>query len=102
MLFRSTLISDALREYIEGRYNVAAMELTSDEIFKIMNSQVIDTISKEKLKQVLTLADYVKFAKVIPIEVENEMSLSSAFDFVNGSKREDSINPLEDNNSVTQ
>lgn len=97
-----TLISDTLRAYIEERYGVAAMELTSDEIFKIMNSQVIDNLSKEKLKQVLTLADYVKFAKVIPIEVENEMSLSSAFDFVNGTKREDSFNPLEDNNSVTQ
>ncbi len=83
-----TLISDTLREYIEGRYGVFAMELTSDEIFKIMNSQVIDSISKEKLKQVLTLADYVKFAKVIPIDAENEMSLSSAFDFINGTKRD--------------
>ncbi|MHB8259896.1 MAG: hypothetical protein ACYDCN_10525 [Bacteroidia bacterium] len=97
-----TLISDTLRAYIEERYGVAALELTSDEIFKIMNSQVIDTISKEKLKQVLTLADYVKFAKVIPIEVENEMVLNSAFDFVNGTKREDPINQAEENNSVTQ
>ncbi len=86
-----TLISDTLRMYIEGRYGVSAMELTSDEIFKVMNSQVIDGISKDKLKQVLTLADYVKFAKVIPIDVENEMSLTSAFDFVNGTKREEMI-----------
>ncbi len=97
-----TLISDALRAYIENRYGVAAMELTSDEIFKIMNSQVIDGISKEKLRQVLTLADYVKFAKVIPIDVENEMSLGNAFDFINGTKREDPINLKKDNNSVTQ
>jgi len=87
-----TMISDTLRAYIEGRYGVSAMELTSDEIFKIMNSQVIDSVSKDKLKQVLTLADYVKFAKVIPIDVENEMSLQSAFDFVNGTKREEEIN----------
>jgi len=87
-----TIISDTLRAYIEGRYGVAAMELTSDEIVKIMNSQVIDSISKEKLKQVLTLADYVKFAKVVPIDVENEMSLQSAFDFVNGTKREEQEN----------
>lgn len=86
-----TLISDALRMYIEGRYGVSAMELTSDEIFKVMNSQVIDGISKEKLRQVLTLADYVKFAKVIPIDVENEMSLTNAFDFVNGTKREEIV-----------
>ena len=92
-----TLISDTLRAYIEERYGVAAMELTSDEIFKIMNSQVIDGISKEKLKQVLTLADYVKFAKVVPIDVENEMSLNNAFDFINGTKREDPMNLVENN-----
>lgn len=84
-----TLITDTIRSYIEGRYGVAAMELTSEEIFKVMNSQVIDGISKEKLRQILTLADYVKFAKVVPIDVENELSLSNAFDFVNGTKREE-------------
>ena len=65
-----------------------AMELTSDEIFKVMNSQVIDSISKEKLKQILTLADYVKFAKVTPVDIENELSLQNAFDFINGTKRD--------------
>lgn len=86
-----TLISDTLRAYIEGRYGVSAMELTSEEIFKIMSSQVIDGISKEKLRQVLTLADYVKFAKVVPIDVENELSLANAFDFVNGTKRDEEM-----------
>jgi len=86
-----TGISDALRMYIEGRYGVSAMELTSDEILKVMHSQVIDGVSKEKLRQVLTLADYVKFAKVTPIDVENELSLSNAFDFVNGTKREEEM-----------
>ena len=96
-----TMISDALRAYIEGRYGVAAMELTSDEIFKVMSSQVIDGVSKDKLKQVLTLADYVKFAKVIPIDVENEMSLNSAFDFVNGTKRDEEENNNQEETVVT-
>ena len=39
----------------------------------------------------LTLADYVKFAKVTPIDVENELSLLNAFDFVNGTKREEEM-----------
>jgi len=95
-----TLISDTLRMYIEGRYGVSAMELTSDEIFKIMNSQVIDGISREKLRQILTLADYVKFAKVIPIDVENEMSLNNAFDFVNGTKREEVMKLDETTNTL--
>src|SRR6185312_12382640 len=95
-----TMISDTLRAYIEGRYGVAAMELTSDEIFKVMSSQVIDSLSKDKLKQVLTLADYVKFAKVIPIDVENEMSLQSAFDFVNGTKRDEEENNNQEEQPV--
>lgn len=86
-----TLISDTIRTYIEGRYNVSAMELTSEEIFKVMNSQVIDSVSKEKLRRILTLADFVKFAKVVPIDVENELSLANAFDFVNGTKREEEM-----------
>jgi len=90
-----TLISDVLRMYIEGRYGIAAMELTSDEIFKVMKFQVIDPVSREKLHQILVLADYVKFAKVIPIDVENESSINAAFDFVNGTKREDTV--AEDN-----
>ncbi len=91
-----TYISDTLRLYIEGRYGVAAMELTSEEIFTIMKSQVIDPLSKEKLRQILILADYVKFAKVIPIDIENELSISNAFDFVNGTKRDEEEDSLQE------
>lgn len=83
-----TLITDTLRIYLEGRYGIHAMELTTDEIMKIMQSQVIDNDSKEKLHKVLVLSDYVKFAKMTPIEAENELAIAQAFDFVNGTKRE--------------
>ncbi len=84
-----TAITDVLRIYIEGRYRVHAMELTTDEILQVMRGQVIDLESKRKLQQILELADYVKFAKVTPIEVENEITLTNAFDFVNGTSREE-------------
>jgi hypothetical protein len=93
-----TAITDVLRIYIEGRFKVAAMELTTDEILHVMRTQVIDMESKRKLQQVLELADYVKFAKVIPIEPENEITLNHAFDFVNGTSREEKA---EDENSDT-
>ena len=38
--------------------------------------------SKNKLQQILQLSDLVKFAKMTPIEVENEFTLQNAFDFV--------------------
>lgn len=87
-------IADAIRLYIEERFNVNALELTSDEIIKVFKTQVVDSESKLKLSQILTLSDFVKFAKQIPIEAEHTLTLNNAFDFVNGTKREEQINSI--------
>ena len=84
-------ISDAVRLYIEERFNVNALESTTDEIMKAFRTQVVDKQSKEKLEQTLTLSDLVKFAKLAPIEDEHNFTLQNAFDFVNGTKREEEI-----------
>lgn len=84
-------ISDAVRLYIENRFEVNALELTTDEIIKAFKSMVVDKESKEKLQQLLVLSDFVKFAKQIPIEQEHALTLQHAFDFVNGTKREEEI-----------
>ena len=49
----------------------------------------------------LVLSDFVKFAKVIPIEQEHALALQSAFDFVNGTKREDEMQIEETNELPT-
>ena len=82
-------IADTVRLYIEERFNINALELTSDEIIKIFKSQVVDSESKSKLNQILTLSDFVKFAKQIPIEAEHTLTLNNAFDFVRGTLREE-------------
>jgi hypothetical protein len=92
-------ISDILRQYIEDRFNVNALEQTTDEILVSFRSVVIDIESRSKLKQVLTLADLVKFAKEVPLPHENEMSLGNAFDFVSNTRREE---PKPDANNITQ
>lgn len=84
-------IADTIRLYIEERFKINALELTSDEIIKIFKSQVVDSESKNKLNQILTLSDFVKFAKQIPIEQEHTMTIENAFDFVNGTKREEEV-----------
>ncbi len=85
-------IADTVRLYIEERFKINALELTSDEVIKVFKSQVVDSESKAKLTQILTLSDFVKFAKQIPIEVEHTLTLNNAFDFVNGTKREELTN----------
>lgn len=82
-------ISEVLRQYIEERFQFNALESTTDEIMTAFRTQVVDKESKEKLQQVLMLSDLVKFAKMFPIESEHQFSLQNAFDFVNGTKREE-------------
>ncbi|MCW3102099.1 MAG: hypothetical protein JWO09_539 [Bacteroidetes bacterium] len=88
-------LTDILREYIENRFKISAMEQTTDEIIYGFRNAAVDEESKRKLKQVLMLADLVKFAKEQPLADENEASMSNVSDFINGTKREEeySIDP---------
>lgn len=84
-------LTDIVREYIENRFRIQALEQTTEEILSGFKSVAIDAESKEKLRQLLLLGDLVKFAKEQPLPTENEMSMSNAYDFINGTKREDEI-----------
>lgn len=71
-----TELTDILRIYIEGRFNVPAMEKTTDEILdELRELQIHQKSSYESLSDVLKLADYVKFAKYEPLPDENQMSM---------------------------
>ncbi len=82
-------VTDVIREYVENRFKIQALEQTTEEILYGFRNVAIDEESKSKLKQLLLLADLVKFAKENPLPHENEISLTNAFDFVNGTKREE-------------
>ena len=76
------LISDITRTYIENRFTIGAMEMTSDEILKSLRFIINDAQIKNKLSSVLILSDMVKFAKEQPLPNENELSWENAIDFV--------------------
>lgn len=89
--FYHTRLTDIIRAYLWHRYDVNAMEMTTDEI---LNSHSIKLLNQEvfsKLKYMLELADFVKFAKVIPIVNENEQCMANAYDFINHTKLIDII-----------
>ena len=72
-------LTDVLRSYIESRFNIMAMEMTSLEILdEIKTQKVMNKGSYEKLNYILTLADLVKFAKMKPLPTENELSMENA------------------------
>ncbi|TCD01017.1 hypothetical protein [Pedobacter psychroterrae] len=79
-------LSDILREYLEKRYGVKALEQTSDEIFASTRQLEIGEQSRNQLRQILIIADLVKFAKGIPQSSDNEQSMENAVSFVMATK----------------
>ena len=75
-------LTDIVRTYIEKRYAVLAMEMITDEILATPVILALGKPMKEQLREMLVLADFVKFAKFQPIAEEHERSLRSAFSFV--------------------
>lgn len=79
-----TELTDILRVYINDRWNVNAMELTSDEILSNHFIKMIAANHTENLAYVLRLADLVKFAKAQPLANEHELSIVKAIQFIEG------------------
>lgn len=80
-LYYSTL-TDILRRYIAARFEVGAMEMTSDEIIAAMRDVELPKKAAMDMADVLRAADLVKFAKAIPESDENEVAYQAVWDFV--------------------
>ncbi len=80
-------VTDVLREYIENRFGIFAMEMTTSEIIESFDRQsIIDDTDMLKLRQILEIADAVKFAKYQALQNENDLALRNSFDFVQNTK----------------
>lgn len=76
-------LTEILRLYLEHRFQIPALERTSDEVFDSLNSKGLATqIPFEDLQHTMRLADLVKFAKGKPQPSENDRSLEKAYEFV--------------------
>ena len=71
-------LTDVLREYIEKRFGIDALEMTSEEIIEAMKNEA----DFPSLAETLRLADLVKFAKTKPSADDNERSLANGYLFV--------------------
>ena len=93
-----TRLTEIIRLYIEHRFDVMALEQTSDEILVSLKKVYLeDLLALELLKKILVTADLVKFAKSQPLPDENEICLLDAYQFVNNTKQ--NVSPLEQNDS---
>lgn len=78
-----TDLTDALREYIENRYGIQAMEQTSAEILEDLSGVNMEPKIYKELAELLNVSDLVKFAKYTALEQECESSVPAAVRFVN-------------------
>lgn len=78
-------LSDIAREYIEGQFNVNAVEMTTDDILRDVKELNFDLEIYGKLKDTMELSDLVKFAKYTTSPLENDNAMSDMTDFVNKS-----------------
>ena len=88
-----TQLTNVLRRYINERYGINSLEMTSGEILSIIRTKAEEDSVYNNLKQVLSVADLVKFAKYKPFIDENDLSLMNSYFFVNQTKEDD---PLPD------
>ncbi|MBQ5618135.1 MAG: hypothetical protein IIU93_03195, partial [Alistipes sp.] len=84
-LYYSTL-TDILRTYIVRRFDVGAMEMTSDEIIESMRGVELQQKQSMDLTMILREADLVKFAKAMPESSEAEAAMRAAWEFVDATK----------------
>ena len=78
-------LTDIAREYIEGQFQVNAVEMATDDILREVRDLNFDERLYGKLKETMELSDLVKFAKYSASPLENDNAMSYMTDFVNDS-----------------
>ena len=68
---------------MDDELGIQAMEQTSGEILQELEKcPKVDVKERSRMAEMLSTADYVKFAKYTPLQDENARYLNTAYDFV--------------------
>lgn len=81
-----TELTDTLRSYLEGRFGIYAMEMTSKQILKKLRENQDTKLSADQIEQTLELSDFVKFAGMKPLPDDNVKTFNTIYDFVESTK----------------
>lgn len=77
-------VSDALREYLGGRFEFNGLESTTDEVIARVRHQRLGPIALEEIVALLGDADLVKFAKAVPDEETCKRMIEGSVRIVRG------------------
>jgi hypothetical protein len=75
-------LTHIVREYLEGRYGIQALEQTTDEILAQLRQGEFNMSLSQRLGDVLQTADLVKFAKAQPTAEFHERAMEVAREFI--------------------
>ncbi|MBX2902026.1 MAG: hypothetical protein KF872_00625 [Chitinophagales bacterium] len=75
-------LTDIFRKYLEYRFNLQALESTTDEIELMLRTDDISTEARIEIVEVLKQADLVKFAKQLPLPEQSKNALYTTREFV--------------------
>lgn len=80
-------LTHIVREYLENRYGIQALEQTTDEILAQMRKAKLSDTLTEKMTALLQTADLVKFAKAEPPADYHERAMVMAVQFIEETKK---------------
>ena len=78
--------ADILRRYLERRFEIETLELTTAEILEAFKKKEFDRMNLEKMKDILENADLVKFAKFTPPRALEQRFSEALVSFVENTK----------------
>lgn len=89
-------LSTILREYVGGRYEVSSTEMTTDELITSLKGRC-DAPILQRIKNLLQLSDWVKFAKFVPSKSDSDAALDAVLGII-----DDIVHsaPVEDNHEI--
>jgi hypothetical protein len=79
-------LSDIIRTYVEGRYFIIALEMTTGQLISTMRQSNIESEVIQLIENFLVTCDFVKFAKYRPTQEETDVIVTQAYDIVNTTK----------------
>lgn len=81
-----TALTDILRVYIDRRFSINAVEMTSTQIIDTLKQNNETKAVNEQLSEILEVADFVKFANMHTLADDNELALRRSLNFVEDTK----------------
>ena len=81
-----TQLTDILRVYIDRRFGINAVEMTSTQIMEKIKQNKEAHIANNQLNNVLEIADFVKFANMHTLADDNEIAFQRSLNFVEQTK----------------